>query len=160
MNCTRLELDLLVAKVPLFKGMLPEQVQMALQVGRVVEYAHGKVLCRDGDSSDHMYILLVGSLQVRSGEVLLSLIEAVDVVGEMGMITDMPRSATVEVATAARLIRIEKSDFDTLLDHNPALAAGLFRNMLQLLSQRLRDNNINLVKTRLLAGMDTTSTWI
>ena len=159
MNLVERDLEVLRRKVPLFKGATVEQVALILRMGTVVEFPPGTVLCRDGDESDHMYILLVGNLVVHSGDVRLSSIEAIDIVGEMGMISGMPRSATVEVSDGARLIRLDKDAFASLIEEEPALAARLFRNMLELLSQRLRDNNINLVKTRLLADADE-SAWI
>ena len=161
MNLAARDLEILSRKVPLFKGASVAQVGAVLRLGKVVEHPQGTVLCRDGDVSDHMFILLVGSLVVHSGDVRLSGIEAVDIVGEMGMITGMPRSATVEVSADARLIRLNKDAIASLVEGEPVLAALLFRNMLELLSQRLRDNNINLVKTRLLADADADeSAWI
>jgi voltage-gated potassium channel len=149
MNVTPEDLQKLIKAVPFFHHFSLEYIKKVLAVGKVVEVQQGRVLCRDGDESDRLFILLVGQLVVRAGEVILNHIDAVDIVGEMGMVTGMPRLATVEAATQVRLITIKKADFDLLLQQNAALAANVYKNILDSVCHRMRENNVHLVKLQL-----------
>ena len=145
-------------KIPLFRGLSNDQVQAIVDVGNLIELEERRVLCHEGDASTAFFILLSGGLKVRAGEVALGKIRAVDVVGEMGVITGMPRSATLEVEEAARLIVIDKDDFAALLADDYCMAAIVYRKLVDVLCHRLRESNVQLVKTQLKALSDLTIT--
>ena len=67
---------------------------------------------------------------------------AVDVVGEMGVITGMLRSATLEVESFARLIVIAKTEFEVLVEANDHMAAKIYRRLVDVLCRRLRESNV------------------
>ncbi len=81
---------------------------------------------------------------------------AVDVVGEMGVITGMLRSATLEVDSFARLIVIVKTEFEMLVEANDHMAAKIYRRLVDVLCRRLRESNVQLVRTRIKALGDLT----
>ena len=135
----------IIEKIPLFQGLSLRQVQGILQAGQVAKCSRGEVLCRDGDKSTEIFILLSGGLAVKNGNVELAAIKPVEIVGEMGAITGQPRCATVVVAEGSALIIISKIKFDVLLKNDVEMAAKIYKNMLNSLSQKLRDNNIQLV---------------
>ena len=110
-------------------------------------FAPGECILEDGATTHELYV-------VRTGEVILNRIEAVDIVGEMGTVTGMPRSATVEATTDGRLITIQKADFDRLLQQNDALAAKVYKNILNAVCHRMRENNVHLVKLQLQSGYE------
>ena len=67
---------------------------------------------------------------------------AVDVVGEMGVITGMLPSATLEVDSFARLIVIVKTEFEMLVEANDHMAAKIYRRLVDVLCRRLRESNV------------------
>ena len=82
---------------------------------------------------------------------------AVDVVGEMGVITGMLRSATLEVESFARLIVIAKTEFEVLVEANDHMAAKIYRRLVDVLCRRLlRESNVQLVRTQIKALGDLT----
>ena len=111
-------------------------------------------MCRDGDKSTALNILLVGRLVVRTGEVDLSHVDPVEIIGEMGVITGMPRSATVEAEINVRLFVISKVDFNALLDANEGLAVKIYKITINSLCHKLRHNNANLVRAQLQASYE------
>jgi CRP-like cAMP-binding protein len=145
-------------KIPLFRGLSNDQVQAIVDVGNLIELEPGRMLCHEGDASTAFFIILAGSLRVRAGEISLGKIQAVDVVGEMGFITGMPRSATLEIETAARLIVIAKTEFDALLDGDDHMAAKIYHRLVDVLCRRLRESNVHLVRTQIKALGDLTLT--
>src|SRR5689334_10958507 len=85
--------------------------------------AQGQLLFRQGDPADALYVVVQGRVRVSaldpSGqEKVFAFLGAGDVVGEMGLLTDEPRSATAMAATDTRLLQLRKDDFDGLLANN------------------------------------------
>ena len=111
-------------------------------------YEQGHILANDGDKSTAMYILLTGSLAIKSSEVELARVRAVDIVGEMGVVTNEPRCATIEVAEGASVMLISKIQFDAILRKDVDMAAKIYRNMVNSLCQKLRENNAQLAQSR------------
>ena len=76
--------------------------------------------------------------------------------GEMGVITGMLRSATLEVDSFARLIVIVKTEFEMLVEANDHMAAKIYCRLVDVLCRRLRESNVQLVRTRIKALGDLT----
>ena len=81
----------IVEKIPFVKGLSLHQVQQVLKAGSLETMQAGQVLCRDGEKSTAIYILLAGELVVKDGDTEFARIEPVDIVGEMGVVTNQPR---------------------------------------------------------------------
>ena len=122
-------------------------MQQVLKAGSLETMQAGQVLCRDGEKSTAIYILLAGELVVKDGDTELARIEPVDIVGEMGVVTNQPRCATIEAAGNVTMIAVNKMHFDVLLKNDVDMAARIYRNMLSSLSQKLRSNNTRLKKS-------------
>ena len=131
----------IVEKIPFVRNLSVHQMQQVLHIGRLETYSGGHVLCKEGEKSNAMFILLAGELAVKDGHTHLARIKPVDIVGEMGVITNQPRCATIEVITDATLITVGKMQFDALLKQDVDMAARIYKNMLDSLSQKLRSNN-------------------
>ena len=138
----------IVEKIPFFHGLSPNQVRQILNAGQMSAYKQGHILAKDGDKSTEMYILLTGSLAIKSSEVELARVRAVDIVGEMGVVTNEPRCATIEVAEGASVMLISKIQFDAILRKDVDMAAKIYRNMVNSLCQKLRENNAQLAQSR------------
>ena len=117
------------------------QVQQVLKVGSLEMLPEKHILCKDGENSTALYVLLAGELVVTDGNTELARIEPVDIVGEMGVVTNQPRCATIEVCRDATVISVGKMQFDVLLKNDVDMAARIYRNMLNSLSEKLRSNN-------------------
>lgn len=131
----------IVEKIPFVRNLSMHQVQQVLKAGAVETYPVGHFLCKDGEKSTAMFILLAGELAVRDGSTLLARIKPVDIVGEMGVITNQPRCATIEVVKETTVIKVGKMQFDAILKQDVDMAARIYKNMLDSLSQKLRSNN-------------------
>ncbi|MDP6039908.1 MAG: cyclic nucleotide-binding domain-containing protein [Candidatus Latescibacteria bacterium] len=134
----------IVEKIPFVNGLSMHQVQQVLKAGSLETMSTGQMLCRDGEKSMALYILLAGELAVKDGDTELARIEPVDIVGEMGVVTNQPRCATIEVLRDVTMISVNKMKFDVLLKNDVDMAARIYRNMLNSLSQKLRTNNTRL----------------
>ncbi|MEP7132116.1 MAG: cyclic nucleotide-binding domain-containing protein [Acidobacteriota bacterium] len=105
--------------------------------------AAGETILREGDTGREMYIVEQGRVEVVHGapgsERQLGVLEAGDFFGEMAILDDQPRGATVRALTACRLLRIDEATFDRMLREYPEIAVRMLRK----LSARLRQASAN-----------------
>jgi CRP/FNR family transcriptional regulator, cyclic AMP receptor protein len=126
---------------------MPWDVRRAfLAVSRSVELRTRETLFHAGDSGDGCYIIRSGvvkaSVIARDGqERLLAVLGAGAMIGELSLIDDEPRSATISALKPCRLLHLTKSAFFRLADANPQI----YRQALKLLAQRLRGTNDTVV---------------
>ncbi|MBL0140832.1 MAG: cyclic nucleotide-binding domain-containing protein [Betaproteobacteria bacterium] len=105
--------------------MLPEEELSELVAGgvEVRQYGGGEVLFEEGAAPDGLYLLRRGSVMVSrriaSREVVLSYLSAGNYVGEMALLTDSPRSATVRAAVTTEAIVLDAGAFKRVLGRNP-----------------------------------------
>ena len=111
-----------------------------------VEFGAGDTIFREGDLGTEMYIIHEGKVEIlnRLGDEdrVLAVLEKGDFFGEMSVLEDLPRAATARALTDARLLQINGSTFDQMLQSNPEIAVRMMRK----LSRRLRETD-ELLKT-------------
>ena len=131
-----------IKRIPLFQGLAPEQAMIILKSCQNQSVAPQQTVCKFGEPSDKIFILLSGKLSVYSREgVQVARIEPAAPVGEMGIFTGEPRSATVKASEAATLFVLSKPHLDHLLRRNPDMELVISRNLIRTLSERLRAAN-------------------
>jgi CRP/FNR family cyclic AMP-dependent transcriptional regulator len=105
------------------------------------------VLCKAGDKSGSLWILLAGALVVFKGEIQLTTIHSVEIVGEMGLVTGLSRSATISAKQDVVLLEIQKLHLDKLMKDDIDLERKLYRNMLRSLCEKLRSTSSQLAES-------------
>jgi CRP-like cAMP-binding protein len=109
--------------------------------GYAVEVKTGEYVFREGDLGTEMYIINEGKVeilnQVGDEEQILAVLEKGDFFGEMSVLEDLPRAASARALTDLRLLQINGSTFDHLLQGNPEIAVRMMRK----LSRRLRETD-------------------
>tara|TARA_B100000686_G_C15973892_1_gene564042 strand:- start:30 stop:479 length:450 start_codon:yes stop_codon:yes gene_type:complete len=136
-------------KVPAFRDLTTRQLHGMIQAGETIVPEPGTVLCKEAETSTDMFIPLSGELSGETNNLQLMAVKTSDVVGEMSLITGLPRSATIKVVREATLFVVHKEQFDNLMRENVDLAVKVYRNMLLSLCSKLRDTNIHLVASNL-----------
>ena len=129
-----------ITRIPMFAGIGSGDAAEVLQSCEFRQVAAGDTVCTVREPSDELCILLSGRLVVLSDRnVELASIEPVAPVGEMGLLTGQPRSATVRVRAASNLLVLKKAAFERLMRKNPTIAGRVYCNVIQLLDQRITD---------------------
>ena len=138
------ELGQVLAKVPFFKGLTPDQIGKVLGLSTAGFYQPGdKIWVGDGGDSNEMYILLSGELGVTTMQgKRVATIKPVTTVGELGLITPQPRSATVEAVQPSNIHVIPKQLFDELLNDDLEIKVKIYRNVIDVLYHKLVNENI------------------
>lgn len=95
----------------------------------------GKILFKEGDAADGMYIVKSGTLRIRSGSVVYEDAIAGGIVGEMAIVEDeRPRSAMVYALDRSEVVKVSEARFFAMVAEKPAFA----RTVMRVLSRRLR----------------------
>jgi signal transduction histidine kinase len=126
-----------------FKGLAEDELQEMATATRICTYPPDHVLCREGAYEDVFYIIADGNAAIakniseHDGERLLRIAGKGDLVGEMALIQNVPRSATVRTTTECTVLEMDKKDFETLLGRSPSMAINIIRTTLD----RIREND-------------------
>ena len=126
--------------VPLFSSFPDEQLRMLASVVTRRSVPRSSTVMAGGDATDSLYIVLSGRLKVMMSdaegkEVILSILGPGEFFGEMGLIDDSPRSASVVAIEACELLSIAKRDFKKCLAENFEMAMAVMRGLVR----RLRE---------------------
>ena len=126
--------------VPLFSSFPEEQLRMLATVVTRKSATRSTIVMAGGDATDSLYIVLSGRLKVMMSdsdgkEVILSILGPGEFFGEMGLIDDSPRSASVVAIEACELLSIAKRDFKKCLAENFEMAMAVMRGLVR----RLRE---------------------
>ncbi|HEY0226366.1 MAG TPA: DHA2 family efflux MFS transporter permease subunit, partial [Mycobacterium sp.] len=106
----------LFESLPLFAGLNPEPLSELRRTTKDVELEAGSYLFHQGDVADALYVVRNGRLQVRQGEVVLRELGRGEVIGELGLLTGAPRSASIKAVRDSTLVRLTKAQFDKIAD--------------------------------------------
>ena len=126
--------------VPLFSSLSDEQLRVLQPCLQQRSYPRSSFILRAGEETDALYIILAGRVKVlipdeQGREVILAVMGPNEFFGEMGLLDDQPRSASVETLEACQMLRFSKSGFIACLKDNFDLAMIIIRNLVK----RLRD---------------------
>ena len=126
--------------VPLFSSFPDEQLRMLASVVTRRSVPRSTTIMAGGDATDSLYIVLAGRLKVMMSdaegkEVILSILGPGEFFGEMGLIDDAPRSASVVAIEPCELLCIAKRDFKKCLAENVEMAMAVMRGLVR----RLRE---------------------
>jgi CRP-like cAMP-binding protein len=110
-------------------------------------FAAGEVIFREGDASDQAYLLRSGRVAILKesghGPVQLAVLGDGDVLGEMGLLEERPRSATARVLDDVVADAVNATEFSHMLENDPGASIGILR----VLFERLRAVNERLTET-------------
>lgn len=128
-----------LSNVPLFAGLSEKELQAISQHAITKRFNKNTVVINEGDNSDSLYVILSGRVKIylsdeEGKEVILNNQGPGDYFGELALIDEAPRSASVMTVEDCRLSIISKHDFATCLKNHPEIALSLIKD----LSRRMR----------------------
>ncbi len=125
---------------PIFQGLCDDRLAAVARCAMMRRVPRGAAVVHEGDRTDFVYFVLTGNLKVMVSdedgrEVILTILGQGEMFGEMGVLDDSPRSASVVAVSPSDLVTIAKTDFKRLMQDNFELAWHVMCN----LTRRLRD---------------------
>ncbi|WP_028466158.1 cyclic nucleotide-binding domain-containing protein [Nisaea denitrificans] len=134
----------LLKNIPLFAKIEPSKLKLLAFTSERLNYADGQVLFSQGDTGDAAYIIIDGTASVLigtgNGTVEVAQLSKGDVVGEIAILCDVPRTATVQAKESLTTLKINKEAFFRLVTDFPQIAVEIMRE----LAGRLEQTNIKL----------------
>jgi len=116
-----------LARVPMFADLSKKHLQRVSSLATVVEVEPGRVLAAQGDTGREFVVVLSGDVEVcRDGEVLAKRSDG-DFFGEIALLLDKPRTASVIATSPSTILVIEARDFKAMLQENPELYEPLIK---------------------------------
>ena len=151
----------ILRKVNMLKDLSDEELAEVWNICRLAEFESGSVIMREGEHGDSMYFFVEGTVDVSktmtlkldtgtNSKVEKSLVilkaNTVSIFGEMAMLEDEPRSATITASSHCVLYEVERVDFTNLCDENPQLGLKLLRGIAGIMSGRIRKTSDDKLK--------------
>jgi voltage-gated potassium channel len=112
----------LVAKVPLFRTLDAARIAAVAGVLRARRAERGERLIRKGDQADSMYFIVSGEVEIdQENNAAKGRLSAGDFFGEIALIADRPRTATITTLSVCKLLVLHKDDFESFMRSHPDL---------------------------------------
>jgi signal transduction histidine kinase len=142
-------------QVGLFADLSDEDLRRICKDVIEVSLQPGEALFEEHDPGDRAYIVIAGTVEVCKAtggrEALVAVREPGDVIGEMALLQEAPRIASVRARTEAQLLAISKATLDELLESSPSAARAMFRTLLE----RMRETQERLQHSERMAQLGT-----
>ena len=141
-------IDLLI-HIPIFDNLDAEELRIIVKHMNVVEAKQGEIIFREGERGDYVCFVAEGALDViknsEAGQpVVLSTLHKGRSIGEMSILDNFPRSASVRARSTSTLLTLSRESFETIVDEYPRIGMKIMRGVARLLSLSLRKTSSRL----------------
>ena len=136
---------------PLFQGLTNMQARKVISLGGLTGFKAGEPIVRQGEVGEEMYVILNGQARVTvdtpQGRRDLQVLKQGDIFGEMALLQKMARSANVTAIEDTELLKLDNRGLERISRRLPRIATKIYANISRILSERLRQQNIQLSQT-------------
>ena len=153
----------ILQKVLLFSDLPEESLQDLANHAEMQDLEKDEFLFCEGEAGDALFVIVSGSLEIFKGDYrdpkrpILAVLKEGEYLGEMALLEDKPRTASVRAMQTTRLLRLDREDFKRLLEQNTSLAvrmAGVIASRLRMTLEsttpavQKNEKNLDLSQTR------------
>lgn len=123
----------LISRAPLFERCSKRELVAIAGIADQVELGEGRLLVREGELGREFFVLIEGNAEVTQSGRRVATLGPGDFFGEIALVSNVPRTASVKTASPVRALVVTGRDFWTLLDESP----GTQRKILEAVADRL-----------------------
>jgi CRP-like cAMP-binding protein len=140
----------IIMDIPFFEMLKADELAVVAKHMNYFEIDKDETLFKEGDKGDSVCFVISGALDIYKESSLpgqnvhLATIRKNRSIGEMSVIDEYTRSATVKARTKTSIVALTKSGFDVLLKENPAIGITMLKKIARLLSMNLRSTSSRL----------------
>lgn len=132
-----------LSSIPVFDSLSKRQIRKIYSVVHHRNFEKGEVVFRKGDPGVGLYLIRDGAVEIYNEfpdmtRILLANLHSGDFFGEISLLNDSPRSATVVAVRTTVLLGLFRHDLLDLMDSDPALGVKLVYRLSQIVAERLR----------------------
>ena len=125
--------------VPLFEGLSRKELVQLERICEDLQVESGKVLCEESQTGHEFFVIVDGKVQVTRKGRRVATLGGGDFVGEIALVTELPRTATVTAETPVRLFVMTSREFHAVLDQNPNVERKVLRALARRLAEKSSD---------------------
>ncbi len=133
----------MLGNVSLFAGLQPSQLKLLAFTSQRLTFAEGDMLFSQNDSGDAAYVVLCGDaeviVEIEGSDVVVATLGKNAIIGEIAILCDVPRTASVRAATRLETLCIEKEQLLKLLQEFPSMAIDLMKVLAERLAATTAD---------------------
>ena len=122
-------------KIPIFSALSDKDLSFLEKEVKTIILQKGEVLFKEGDIADKAFLIKEGELEIRkkieNRDEVVAVRKSGDIIGEIALLEDIPRSATVIALVPTELIVVSKKSFSRLLQNNPSLTEQMLKTVLK-----------------------------
>jgi CRP-like cAMP-binding protein len=129
-----------LGKVPLFQELEPSRLKLLAFTSEMINFQNGEILFKAGEPGDCAYVIMEGEVEILSAvddDSVVAVLQINQIFGELALLNDEPRSATLRAKGDLKVMKISESQFMELIRENPGLALNILRQ----LGQKLADSH-------------------
>jgi len=138
----------LIRQFPIFSKIQPAMQKLLCFSAERLTYDAGQVIFNAGDPGDAAYVVIEGTVEISvptpSGPIVINNMTKNDILGEIAIVGDVPRTATAKAVSKLETLKISKELFMKIIRENPDAAVELIR----ILAARLASTTNQLTRTR------------
>jgi CRP-like cAMP-binding protein len=143
-------IDFLILYIPIFAKLKGEELKIIEKCMNLIEVIPGETVFGEGDRGYYVCFVVDGSLDVlkrseNGEEIVITTLSKGRSIGEMAVIDELPRSATVKAKTKATLLTLSREKFNYLLEEHTVIGIKILKGITRLLSLNLRKTSTRLV---------------
>lgn len=127
----------MLSQTPIWSGLSNQDLHSIVRSAKDLRFDSGEAIVKKGETGVGFYLILEGSTEVKSGEILLSTLGRGQFFGEMSLIDDEPRSADVIAVEPTRCLVLTVWAFESLVSNHPKIALKMLRELVR----RLRNTD-------------------
>jgi CRP-like cAMP-binding protein len=114
-------------RAPLFEGFSRKELTQLARVSEDMEIPQGQVLCREGELGHEFFVIVEGETEVTKNGKPVAQRGGGDFIGEIALVEETPRTATVTAKTPLRVFVLTSKDFHHLLEEHPKVQGKVMR---------------------------------
>ena len=126
-------------RAPLFADLSRKELVQLARLSDDVEVPPGRVLCKEGAPGREFFVLVEGEVEVVKNGRRVAALGAGDFVGEISLLEQTPRTATVTAKTPLRFFVLTPKEFKQVLDENPSVERKILRALARRVLELSRD---------------------
>jgi CRP-like cAMP-binding protein len=138
----------LIRQFPIFSKIQPAMQKLLCFSAERLTYDAGQVMFNAGDAADAAYVVIDGTVEISvptpSGPIVINTMTKNEILGEIAIVGEVPRTATAKAVTKLETLKISKELFIKIIRENPDAAIELIR----ILASRLASTTSQLTRTR------------
>ncbi len=113
----------ILKNIPFFAELSDEDLQKIVEKIQMQYFPENHILFNEGDEGDVMYVIKRGEVQVLRDNTILALLKDGQFFGEMALVSDETRNATIKSVSDVELLTLSKDDFKYLMETNSSIAS-------------------------------------